>query len=658
MYAMNQSKRPGGRGNRGAFALALAAVLGAQATSAASADRWRNRRPGAAQPTRATAPRPSKGDAPAVLYTTRVILDARSFSSGRGQLELNPIGFKALRKSVQYLEQHPRDVYMLQHALSLIKTASSASVRNIVDRFLRQPTAVIASLLYNTPADRFPFVEQALRQCTHKLGTEPMVQFFRDAADLRTRSMLRRGYASTGEELKRIFRKNKELHVPLEALGVKAVPIPADSLTGLEQRGATPVSAFAGRRAKARNDTHTSIRDTRVETTVERGLEILEQIIGEEPNLVGHGYAGTYMMLVAWSLDLRVNVDRADMRLLGNVQSSGKGVDHGQTVASAIMETVERWSAGAGATPNWPHGYENELRLQRSRLSRLRKGKVEALDPNRLSLPIPYQDEEIYWVSAVEKTKGQDRQLHVPAQAVFFPINLDEQQIMQDTTNGLASGNTSNEARLHALLEIIERDGDHTVFYHPDRVFQLAKANGHVGEILTRLEGKGVPHVQFLDLTTELGIPTYRAFVKVGDQLLSGSGAHLDGTIALTRALCELTPKLFVHSRSQGRLRGVVSEAVSKLVKPLSSIPDYSSGDVKADLTITEKTVIANGYNPIYVDLTRSDIQIPVVRAIVPGLDLPQGLSRRQIHRFLSEWNPALLDSSQMPSGAGPRSGL
>ena len=37
---------------------------------------------------------------------------------------------------------------------------------------------------------------------------------------------------------------------------------------------------------------------------------------------------------------------------------------------------------------------------------------------------------------------------------------------------------------------------------------------------------------------------------------------------------------------------------------------------------VLEKTLMDNGYTPAYVDLTRKDLNIPVTRAIIPGLEL------------------------------------
>ncbi len=66
-------------------------------------------------------------------------------------------------------------------------------------------------------------------------------------------------------------------------------------------------------------------------------------------------------------------------------------------------------------------------------------------------------------------------------------------------------------------------------------------------------------------------------------------------------------------------------------------MPDYSSGNVETDLRVLEKLMTSNGYNPIYVNLTRTDIEIPVVRTIVAGLDMPNGASERQFLHFLKQ---------------------
>ncbi|RLC08063.1 MAG: hypothetical protein DRI57_24765, partial [Deltaproteobacteria bacterium] len=57
-------------------------------------------------------------------------------------------------------------------------------------------------------------------------------------------------------------------------------------------------------------------------------------------------------------------------------------------------------------------------------------------------------------------------------------------------------------------------------------------------------------------------------------------------------------------------------------------LPDYASDNVNQDLAILEGLLLSNGYSSIYVNLTRRDLDIPVVRAIVPGLELMADFDR------------------------------
>ncbi|MDO9631727.1 MAG: YcaO-like family protein, partial [Humidesulfovibrio sp.] len=50
-------------------------------------------------------------------------------------------------------------------------------------------------------------------------------------------------------------------------------------------------------------------------------------------------------------------------------------------------------------------------------------------------------------------------------------------------------------------------------------------------------------------------------------------------------------------------------------------LPDYSTGSAEGDLLVLEQVLVENGYPPCYVELTRADLGIPAVRAMVPGLE-------------------------------------
>jgi ribosomal protein S12 methylthiotransferase accessory factor len=55
-------------------------------------------------------------------------------------------------------------------------------------------------------------------------------------------------------------------------------------------------------------------------------------------------------------------------------------------------------------------------------------------------------------------------------------------------------------------------------------------------------------------------------------------------------------------------------------------LPDYSSRDAEMDLSLVEALLAANGAEPVYVDLTREDLGLPVVRALLPGFALTADL--------------------------------
>ena len=55
---------------------------------------------------------------------------------------------------------------------------------------------------------------------------------------------------------------------------------------------------------------------------------------------------------------------------------------------------------------------------------------------------------------------------------------------------------------------------------------------------------------------------------------------------------------------------------------PILLYGNRSRGEATQDLCNLEALLLANGYKPIYVDLTHRDTGISVCRAIVPGLEM------------------------------------
>ncbi|HSM75268.1 MAG TPA: YcaO-like family protein [Desulfobacterales bacterium] len=343
-------------------------------------------------------------------------------------------------------------------------------------------------------------------------------------------------------------------------------------------------------------------------------------------------------LLRKWHLTTRVRNGQLDFSFSGIQTSYGRGLSLESARASYAMEIVERCSAFASFEPARVGGYTTAYPLVRARWSDLRTDHADALDPNRLGLETPYRNTPLHWLRGL--TSG-GRPLWVPAQSVFLFCNLDETQLFSGLgSTGLASGNTPAEARVSALLEVIERDGEATVPFSPQRCFRLETADDRLAALLAGYRDRGI-HPVFQDLTSELGVPCFKCFVVSPDgQIIKGTGAHLDGKRAVISALTE-TPYPYPYGPPSR------PPATGYPTRRLEALPDYATGHAEDDLALLEALLAANGFEPVYVDLTRRDIGFPVVKALVPGLELIADfddfsrVSPRLFRNYLRAWGPS-----------------
>lgn len=142
-----------------------------------------------------------------------------------------------------------------------------------------------------------------------------------------------------------------------------------------------------------------------------------------------------------------------------------------------------------------------------------------------------------------------------------------------------------------------------------------------------------------LDITSDLGVPTYVAmlhWMQNGHENIEfGSGAHFDSRIALLRTLTELNQFLSIGLMGGGTGEKPSLDGVTPLRlkdypfltpsgKPAAP-PDSGAkfGPLENTLQQVEACVeIAKraGLDFLVLDQTRPDVEVPVVRVIVPGL--------------------------------------
>jgi len=315
---------------------------------------------------------------------------------------------------------------------------------------------------------------------------------------------------------------------------------------------------------------------------------------------------------------------------------NGKGVTKVQARVSAIMEGLERYSGEVRGDNIRREGMESMLSSENA---------VNPLDLilSNASAYFAYH-QPIGWVKGFDLMEEED--IWVPASAVFHPYasKLDF-NLFRTTTNGLASGNTMEEAVLHGLCEVIERDA-----WSICEIKRKARSDLKVGEkgsvrkLFDKFSAKGV-ELHLKELTSDVGIPTFGVAsddVQLQDPALLnlGVGTHLDPKIAALRALTEVAQSRLtqIHGAREDTTRAQNSrkigyERMKKLnmlwfceagaEKSLEDVENLASMDVYEDIIIVLDRLCKLGFKrAVAVDLTRKELGIPVARIIVPRMEV------------------------------------
>jgi ribosomal protein S12 methylthiotransferase accessory factor len=308
---------------------------------------------------------------------------------------------------------------------------------------------------------------------------------------------------------------------------------------------------------------------------------------------------------------------------------NGKGATPVEAKVSAMMEGIERYSAEVGG---------RELMV--SRFSELGGA---ALDPADLILPSDADEEgEIPWVPGWDLVNHEE--ILVPANAVFHPLPSSYRRLFRTNTSGLASGNEMEEAVFHGLAEVIERDAWSLVEasrYTGPRIQRVG--NGLAQALLDRFERAEVA-VHLKDITSDIGVPTCAAVsddIRLKDPTLltTGMGTHTSARVAVLRALTEVAQSRLtqIHGAREDTTaadfrRQIGYERSKRLnkhwfeesaFKDFAEIMSYDSDDFLEDIKYMLARLQEAGLDrAIAVDLTRAEIGVPVVRIIVPGLEI------------------------------------
>ncbi|MCX7114333.1 MAG: YcaO-like family protein [Gammaproteobacteria bacterium] len=325
--------------------------------------------------------------------------------------------------------------------------------------------------------------------------------------------------------------------------------------------------------------------------------------------------------------------------------SQGKGVTHDLAKISAVMESIEGWHAERIPKADVVGTYRDL------------KGKKNLFNLEKLQLSDGFQlhghvfeDVNFAWLKGIELNSGQD---------IYFPkclIDLNTEILHRKfdnynffygcSSNGLASGNTYEEAVCHGLYEVIERDNWALSEWHPKHKRHIDASTitaPHLKTILEQLKASDV-QLEMTEVTHKMGVPVYTAVVSDSTGIhalgsFSGAGCHLSSVVALSRAITEAIQARLtfvagtrddcypsVYQALQNSWHQITSpNQLDRKITSSKILHPFIETQVPEDFTLCIESLLKRlnqaGHEQVIVyEHTQKDIQIPVVHVLVPGL--------------------------------------
>jgi ribosomal protein S12 methylthiotransferase accessory factor YcaO len=286
--------------------------------------------------------------------------------------------------------------------------------------------------------------------------------------------------------------------------------------------------------------------------------------------------------------------------------TNGKGHIPAQAMASGLMELAERYSC---------HKY---IAFRNGNIASV--AQFSSLTENAFTLESFLS---VLWETPDERLKEFLNNAYLAlylgstldGQDVLIPVNLLNYFV---TTNGMASGNSLEEAILHALCEVIER---HCLLHIRNKKLQTplidpVSINNPVARNLIRqLTGSG-QHLTIRDFSLGIGIPVIGVIrsIDTGNCLVTaGVATHRDE--ALVRALTENSQgenKKFFEGISASEQYFTADETAD-----FEGIPCIDDMNYKTELETLRTLLIRQNMTVMYVDMTDEELAVPSVFAVI-----------------------------------------
>ena len=339
-----------------------------------------------------------------------------------------------------------------------------------------------------------------------------------------------------------------------------------------------------------------------------------------------------------------IGVTRPNSKSLATAQ--GKGHSLIAAKVSGVMESIEGY-----------HAENIDLKTTRSSYSDL----DQSLDLNLLSRSSEKDfdhDIEIDWLRCSHVNKKTSAWLPYDLIHTDFslPISQDNGYFISDS-NGLASGNTLDEAINHGLYEVIERDClalwqlTPPELHNEKRIKLNTIKEPFLLSILEILKQKNI-HIGVWDITTDTDIPTFICKIvsdkNTGIRPAYGSGTHLNKNVALSRAITEAAQSrvTFIAGARDDQYHDLYESEISddvynvwlnelrdtesKSSNSFEDIPLVNFESLEKDQEYVLEKLSDIGINDAYfADLTKRKYNIPVVKVVIAGLESVTHVEKR-----------------------------
>ena len=250
--------------------------------------------------------------------------------------------------------------------------------------------------------------------------------------------------------------------------------------------------------------------------------------------------------------------------------AAGVDSDWNRAYMKAIGEGLERYSAGVYRRGDLRGGSEQTL--------------SNPVSPRRFVRPDSKEEPElqdrIKWIDGVDLQTDQNVKL--PAEFVCFPPPT--RRYRPAITTGLGLGNSTVEAVLSGIYEVIERDATMLSWYSTFEPLGLAVEDSVFAELEKRASAESLTVTSLL-VTQDIDVPVVAVAVhREGEwpNFAVGSGGNLDPTAAARSALAEALQN-WMELRAMGREQAAAEKAA---IGEYADFPEPAQQFVDCESTI------------------------------------------------------------------------